>query len=79
MHYLGGASYTKCFYPMLREYGFRTHVARNIYDQALAVVKSARSNSGGKPRIKGFSARLDYQDARVELDRGVVKVVLRDK
>ena len=67
------------FYPMLRNYGFRAHVARNIYDSALAIVKSARGNGGVKPRIRKFSVRLDYQDARVELDKGIVKVILRDK
>ncbi|MEM0027058.1 MAG: RNA-guided endonuclease TnpB family protein [Ignisphaera sp.] len=67
------------FYPMLREYGFRAHVARNIYSYALALVKSARNSNGDKPSVRKLSARLDYQDARVELDKGVVKVVLRDK
>jgi putative transposase len=67
------------FYPMLRVYGFRAHVARNIYDQALAVVKSARANNGSKPIIKRMSARLDYQDARVDLSNGMVKVIIRDK
>mgnify|MGYP001773003934 CR=1 FL=1 len=67
------------FYPMLREYGFRAHVARNIYNYALALVNSARNNCGDKPRIRKLSARLDYQDARVELDKAIVKVVLRDK
>ena len=33
-------------YPMLRSYGFRAHVARNIYKTALALVKSARENGG---------------------------------
>ena len=67
------------FYPMLRQYGFRAHVARNIYDNALAIVKSAKSNNGSKPKIRRLSARLDYQDARVELERGTVKVILRDR
>ena len=66
------------FYPMLRQYGFRAHVARNIYNYALALVESARSN-GGKPKIMRLSVRLDYQDARVELDKGIAKVILRDK
>jgi len=34
------------FYPVLRSYGFRAHVARNIYSTALALVKSARENKG---------------------------------
>ena len=67
------------FYPMLREYGFRAHVARNIYNYALALVESAKNNNGDKPRIRRSTARLDYQDAKVELDKGVVRIVLRDK
>jgi len=30
------------FYQMLRSYGFRAHVARNIYSNALALVKAVR-------------------------------------
>ncbi|MEM0035402.1 MAG: RNA-guided endonuclease TnpB family protein [Desulfurococcus sp.] len=67
------------FYQMLREYGFRAHVARNIYSYALALVKAAKNSNGDKPSVRKLSARLDYQDARVELDKGVVKVVLRNK
>jgi putative transposase len=67
------------FYQMLKSYGFRAHVARNIYGCALALVKAVRESSGGKPVLRKLSARLDYQDARVELDRGVVRVIIRDK
>lgn len=58
---------------MLRQYGFRAHVARNIYSNALAIVKSAKSNKGSKPQVRRLSARLDYQDARVELGKGLSK------
>jgi len=67
------------FYQLLRSYGFRAHVARNIYDYVLALVKATRSNNGSRPVLRRLSARLDYQDARVELDKGIVKVILRDK
>jgi putative transposase len=67
------------FYNMLRSYGFRAHVVRNIYDYALALVKAVKKSNGSKPILRRLSARLDYQDARVELDKGVVKVILRDK
>jgi putative transposase len=67
------------FYQLLRGYGFRVHVARNIYDYALALVKATKSNNGSRPVLRRLSARLDYQDAKVELDKGVVKVILRDK
>jgi len=66
-------------YPMLRSYGFRAHVARNIYSTALTLVKSAKENNGSRPVVKKMSVRLDYQDARVDLDKEVVRVILRDK
>jgi putative transposase len=67
------------FYPMLRGYGFRAHVARNIYDQALAIVKSARANNGSKPIVKALSIRLDYQDTRVNLGNGTIRIIVRDR
>jgi putative transposase len=67
------------FYNVLRGYGFRAHVARNIYEYALALVKSVRESNGSKPTLRKLSARLDYQDARVELDKGIVRIVLRNQ
>ena len=69
----------RMFYNVLRSYGFRAHVARNIYDLALALVKAVKENNGSKPTLRKLSARLDYQDARVELDRGIVRAIIRDK
>jgi len=69
----------RMFYNTLRSYGFRAHVARNIYDQALALVKAVKKNDGNKPVLRKLSARLDYYDARVELDRRVVRIILRDQ
>jgi len=42
------------FYGMLREYGFRAHIARNIYSTAIALVESARDNSGANLLSEGF-------------------------
>jgi putative transposase len=67
------------FYNILRSYGFRAHVAKNIYDHALALVKAVMECNGSKPTLKRLSARLDYQDVRVELDKGVVRIIIRDK
>ncbi len=67
------------FYPMLRNYGFRAHVARNIYNMGLSLVESARRNNGSKPVVKKLSSRLDYQDAKVDLGNGLVRVILRGK
>jgi putative transposase len=67
------------FYNILRSYSFRAHVAKNIYDHALALVKAVMECNGSKPTLKILSARLNYQDARVELDKGVVRIIIRDK
>jgi len=67
------------FYEMLRVYGFRAHVARNIYNTAIALVKSVKNNEGSKPTVKKLSARLDHQDAEVNLSNRTVKTILRDK
>jgi putative transposase len=34
---------------------------------------------GSKPALRRLSARLDYYDARVELDKGVVRIIIRDE
>jgi len=67
------------FYNILRSCGFRAHVARNIYSYALALVEAVKKNGGSKPVLRKLSARLDYQDARVDVDNHIVKIVLRDK
>jgi putative transposase len=69
----------RMFYNALGSYGFRAHVARNIYEYALALVKAVKENDGDKPVLRKLSARLDYQDARVELDKGIVRIIIRDK
>jgi len=69
----------RMFYNVLRGYGFRAHVARNIYDQALALVKATRESNGSKPVLRKLSARLDYQDTKVDLDRGMIRIILRDQ
>jgi len=67
------------FYAMLRSYGLRAHVAKNVYEQALALVKASRENGGSRPTIRKLSARLDYQDAKVDVKQSLVEVTLRDK
>jgi len=66
------------FYKMIRSYGFRAHVARNMYKTAVALVKSAKSSEGSKPQLEKLSARLDTQDAKVDLEVGLVRIALRD-
>jgi len=67
------------FYEILREYGFRAHAARNIYNTAIALVKSVKNNEGSKPVIKKLFTRLDHQDAEVDLSNRTVRIILRDK
>jgi len=67
------------FYGILRKYGFRAHAARNIYSTAMALVGSAKANGGSKPVVRRLSARLDYQDARVDLSSRTVKIIIRDR
>jgi len=44
------------FYAMLRSYGLRAHVAKNVYEQALALVKASRENGGSRPTVKRLPA-----------------------
>jgi len=67
------------FYDMLRGYGFRAHVARNIYSIAIGLVESAKGSGGSKPVVRRLSARLDHQDAKVDLINRTVRIVLRDR
>jgi len=67
------------FYGILRKYGFRAHVARNIYSTAIALVESAKGNGGSKPVVRRLSARLDHQDARVDLSSRTIRIILRGR
>lgn len=68
------------FYVMLRrQYGFRAHVAKQLYKYALAMVKNARRNGGGKPVIRRFSVRLDKYDASIDDENWLVRVNIRGK
>jgi len=42
------------FYGMLRSYGLRAHVARNVYNAALALVESAKANGGLNLLLEDF-------------------------
>jgi len=67
------------FYEMLRSYGFRAHIARNIYSTAIALVESARDNRGSKPIVRRLSARLDHQDARIDLSSRTIRIIIRNR
>ena len=68
------------FYKMLRErYGFRAHIAKQLYKYALAIVKSARKNGGRKPVLRKLTVRLDKYDASVDTEEWLVRVNIRGK
>jgi len=70
------------FYDRLtKEKGYRAHVARNMHQRAgKIVVKSAiKSGAKHKPILKRLTAEFDNQDARVDLERGEVKVIFKSK
>ena len=66
------------FYRRLREhYGFRAHVAKQLYKYALALVKAARGNRGSNPAIRRLTVRLDRYDASVDTKEWLVRVNIR--
>ena len=68
------------FYRVLREeYGFRAHVAKQLYKYALAMVKAARKSKGSKPVIKRLTVRLDRYDASVDVEEWFVRVNIRGR
>jgi len=67
------------FYGILMEYGFRAHIARNMYNASIALVESARDNMGSKPIIRKLPTRLDHQDAKVGLGNRTVRIIIREK
>ena len=67
------------FYRLLREKGFRSHQAKQMYKYALALVKSARKNGGSKPVLRKLSVRLDRYDASIDFHTWTVTIRLRSK
>jgi len=43
------------------------------------LIESAKSNRGSKPIVRRLSARLDYQDVRIDLSNRTIRIILRDK
>jgi len=69
------------FYDRLTdERGYRAHVTRIMYNKAASLVDSAR-DSGAKhePVLKRLTAEFDNQDARVNLERGEVRVIFKSR
>ncbi len=67
------------FYRVLRKRGFRAHHCHKIERRAREVVKATKKNNGRKPVLRKLTARLDYQDYRLDIENKVLKVaVLND-
>ena len=62
------------FYKVLRQQGFRAHHCHKIERKAREVVKATKKNNGSKPILRKLTARLDYQDYRLDLKNKILKV-----
>jgi len=67
------------FYNQLRQQGIRAHQAKQIYKYALALVKSAKRNSGSRPILRKLTARLDKYDASVDTESWIVTLKMRSR
>ncbi|MCD6195418.1 MAG: IS200/IS605 family accessory protein TnpB-related protein [Staphylothermus sp.] len=68
------------FYKILRKQGFRAHHCHKIERRAREVVKATKKNKGSKPVLRKLTARLDYQDYRLDLNSKVLRIaVLNDE
>ena len=68
------------FYKILREQGFRAHHCHKIERRAREVVKATKRNKGSKPVLRKLTARLDYQDYKLDVYSKVLRIaVLNNK
>ena len=64
------------FYKTLREKGFRAHHCHKIERRAREVVKATKKNNGSKPILRKLTARLDYQDYRLDVNGKTMRIVV---
>ncbi len=64
------------FYKVLRKQGFRAHHCHKIERKAREVVKATKKNKGSKPVLRKLTARLDYQDYRLDLNRKTLRIAV---
>ncbi len=68
------------FYRALRNQGFRAHHCHKIERRAREVVKAVKKNKGSKPVLRKLTARLNYQDYRLDLINKMLRIaVLNDE
>jgi len=64
------------FYRMLRNRGFRAHHCHKIERRAREVVKATKKNKGTKPILRKLTARLDYQDYRLDAKNKILIIAV---
>jgi|GEM_PF-111050 len=64
------------FYRVLRIQGFRAHHCHKIERRAREIVKATKKNKGSKPVLKKLTARLDYQDYKLDLNSKILKIAV---
>ncbi len=64
------------FYRILRKQGFRAHHCHKIERRAREVVKATKKNEGSKPVLRKLTARLDYQDYKLDIGSKTMKIAV---
>ncbi len=64
------------FYRILRKQGFRAHHCHKIERRAREVVKATKKNNGSKPVLRKLTARLDYQDYKLDVRNKIMRVAV---
>ncbi len=64
------------FYRNLRKQGFRAHHIHKIERRAREIVKATKRNKGSKPILRKLTARLDYQDYRIDFDNRTIRIAV---
>ncbi len=64
------------FYKILRKQGFRAHHCHKIERRAREVVKAVKKNNGRKPVLRKLTARLDYQDYKLDLSSKTIRIAI---
>ena len=66
------------FYKILRKQGFRAHYCHKIERRAREVVKAVKKNKRNKSVLRKLTARLDYQDYRLDINDRVLRIAVLD-
>jgi len=64
------------FYKILRKQGFRAHHCHKIERRAREIVKAVKRNKGSKPVLRKLTARLDYQDYKLDIDNKILRIAV---